>query len=368
MTAKIITIGLLIAICTGTLGADFFETPRRSDLILFAENERYGFLDIRTGSWAIPSQFDHAQEFSEGLAAVELKGKWGYIDETGKWQVKPQYVAAFPFNDGMAGVVISTGTVSYVTKTGDCVVTGDWHKWFSTYAPPSFAEGLGIYSADSRLGYVDREGKTVIAPRYEQAEPFSGGIAHVMLGGKWMWIDKTGQRRGDVTIDGQLRFAEGLASASLPVDASTHANVGHLYGYIGVNGQTMIEPRFISADGFSDGLAAVRGYEMTDGGMKASPIGYIDQTGHYVIEPRFNLGGRFSDGMAAVNVDGQWGYIDKTGAYIVRPQFKAAAPFVRGFAIVSTEKGIACIDTKGTIVWGPRSPQISTQRREAIRN
>ncbi len=38
-----------------------------------------GFVDS-TGKLVIPRQFDDAQDFSEGLAAVSVNSKWGYTE------------------------------------------------------------------------------------------------------------------------------------------------------------------------------------------------------------------------------------------------------------------------------------------------
>ncbi|WP_093795394.1 WG repeat-containing protein [Sporomusa acidovorans] len=37
-----------------------------------------------TGKVVIPAQFGDEDDFSEGLTAVMINGKWGFIDKTGK--------------------------------------------------------------------------------------------------------------------------------------------------------------------------------------------------------------------------------------------------------------------------------------------
>jgi translation initiation factor 6 (eIF-6) len=43
-------------------------------------NGKYGFIDTK-GNLVIPPVYDDAWHFSEGLARVEINGKWGYIDK-----------------------------------------------------------------------------------------------------------------------------------------------------------------------------------------------------------------------------------------------------------------------------------------------
>lgn len=54
---------------------------------IFGNNERYGYLDVRTGAVAIDPQFQYAGEFSEGLAPIRNLGEVGFIDTTGKLAV-----------------------------------------------------------------------------------------------------------------------------------------------------------------------------------------------------------------------------------------------------------------------------------------
>jgi hypothetical protein len=50
--------------------------------------------------------YEAADPFSEGLASVLVKGKWGYINKEGKMQVNPRYFASGVFSNGLAPVEI----------------------------------------------------------------------------------------------------------------------------------------------------------------------------------------------------------------------------------------------------------------------
>jgi hypothetical protein len=64
---------------------------------------KYGFID-NTGKMVIPPQYSGAEPFFEGLAAVTVARKRGYIDETGQMVIPPKYSWTFRFSEGLARV------------------------------------------------------------------------------------------------------------------------------------------------------------------------------------------------------------------------------------------------------------------------
>lgn len=100
---------------------------------------------------------------------------------------------------------------------------------------------------------------------------------------------------------------------------------GHrIYGYVDSHGRLAIEPAFLDARAFSEGLAAVQ---------VAGGWGYIDRDGRWVIPPRYSAAAPFAEGRAAVSDERRlWGYVDTTGRVVVPPRFKRASRFIDGRA------------------------------------
>ena len=46
---------------------------------------------------------------------------------------------------------------------------------------------------NGKVGYIDKTGKMVINPQWDNGWEFSEGLAQVQLDGKWGFIDKTGK-------------------------------------------------------------------------------------------------------------------------------------------------------------------------------
>ncbi|MGM0600107.1 MAG: WG repeat-containing protein [Candidatus Rifleibacteriota bacterium] len=88
-----------------------------------------GFIN-KKNNCVIDFVYSMTQEFSEGLAAVELSyddkregaGKWGYINTEEKLVVQPEYELAEPFYKGLGKVYLDTvGNEAYVNKKGELI-------------------------------------------------------------------------------------------------------------------------------------------------------------------------------------------------------------------------------------------------------
>jgi len=163
---------------------------------------KVGYID-RTCKMVINPQFDYADDFSEGLAGVNIGGirgkyglveggKWGYIDKSGKFVIMPQFDFAWDFSEGLAGVKIG-GKWGYIDKSGEIVIKPQF------YFALSFSEGLaGVCISkecpkEGKWGYIDKTGKIVIEPQFDDAKSFSEGLARVWIGDRMTYIDKTGK-------------------------------------------------------------------------------------------------------------------------------------------------------------------------------
>jgi hypothetical protein len=245
--------------------------------------------------------------FSEGLAAVQIKGQWGFVDKKGNEVIPLKFANAHGFSDGLARVNIG-GTVHGYLSRGDEVV--DY-----------IMEG-------GKEGYIDKSGKLSIESKFSWALSFDNGLAKVnrggtldqhgnIDGGKWGIIDKTGRLLAEPVYDSIADFEEGLAAVK----------VGQLWGFINAAGNLVIQPRFQDYCHFSEGLAAVH-----EGNHL---FGYIDMHGSYRIEQHFSVAGDFVEGLAPASSDGRnFGFIDKSGAWAIKPIYYMVDHFSEGFALI----------------------------------
>ena len=163
---------------------------------------------------------------------------------------------------------------------------------------PWVEDGVLIPVTDDtdRAGYADRTtGELVIPCRYQCVDPspFSGGIASVSL--EEEEYDETGNRACSVyfLIDEtgeEIPLPEGIFA--VPYEGAHDGRVmvadradanwyypddDALFGYADTQGNLVIEPRFISARPFADGLAAVQ-FPEGDWGL-IDPSGKVTERG-----------------------------------------------------------------------------------------
>lgn len=132
------------------------------------------------------------------------------------------------------------------------------------------------------------------------------------------------------------------------------------WGYIDVTGKFVVEPQFLTANVFSEGLARVRDNNFAStffdtngkivftvryfvvgdclngrilvGNGARGKVGYIDRKGNVIIPTQFDEGHPFSNDVARVKSNGKIGFIDKQGRNVIEARFVEASDFVDGLA------------------------------------
>ena len=119
-------------------GVAWIAKPLGEDsLVCYSDGEKRGYFNLYTGEVTIKPMYSHAWIFSDGLASVDDNGWIKFIDNTGK-VVIDNHTRYIPGMDG------------YVFHNGHCVI----HN-----------------KKGDRLGLMNKEGKTVLAPEYSSVEP-----------------------------------------------------------------------------------------------------------------------------------------------------------------------------------------------------
>jgi len=361
--SKSITNILLVIFISALFAVNAFgESPRGKQII----------------PYAIPPAFENATYFSEGLAAVKINHKWGFIDKTGKIVIEPQFnlwQAQFnsEFSDGLVAVNFNNGKDENFKQDGNNVGNIKWGfadkkgrlvippKFEGDYfQPPRFTEGLApvIFSSmfpgsqtfvgiGAKYGYIDKTGEYAIKPIYDKAINFQEGLAAVTIDEKQGFINNKGEIVIPLIYKLALPFKNGYAIVVK----------NEKYSFIDKSGNNPFSKEFDSLSEFSDGLA-----RFEEGGK----YGFIDMKGNVVIKPFITpgsvvdwfSGNEFSEGLCAVRFgydpnkkdefnNGKYGYINKIGKVVINPIFDGAKSFKSGKAVVEIDGKSFLIDKSG---------------------
>lgn len=226
-------------------------------------NGKYGFIN-KSGEQTIPMVYDDAISFSENLAFVRNKEKQGYIDSTGKIVIELKDVIGYPFCNGIAAISTPKYNVGYINKSGKTIINPTFEDLFF------FSEGLAKQGTN-RYGYIDTTGNFVIKPQFGECNDFHEGVAFVAF-----------------------------------VDIKHNC----IWGLINKEGNFIIKYKFSSICDFNEGLAAVQFNKK---------FGYIDKTGNFTIPLQFDTADSFKNGIAWATIikDNKYGFINKKGEFII---------------------------------------------------
>jgi hypothetical protein len=222
-----------------------------------------------------------------------------------------------------------------------------------------------LVNGTMKYGLIDRVGEYILEPKWEAVgDDYTEGPVPVKYEGLWGYMGEDGELMVDCVYTEAYAYSDSLA----------RVKKDGLYGYIDERGELAIECRYTSAADFSE----ERAFVATSGEMLNT---IIDQTGRtryvlmgdgssygeglaavrvdnkvYYIDQNFRIafelqpcafGGVFEEGIAVAESEGLYGYIDDSGAFSIEARFEEAQPFEEGLAAVRADGKWGFIDQTG---------------------
>jgi hypothetical protein len=305
----------------------------------------------------------------EQLLVVVQDGKYGYIDHAGKVVIRPQFIWAEDFWRGL-GTVYVCGQYLSIDSSGALLPLRI-----------TVHDRLEPKREGEKIGFVDDQGQFRVSPTFDDALPFSDGLAAIKSNGKWGFIDTSGHLVIQLKFSNAYYFREGVAVAQSEdsgdvlvdksgkilatefgfVDLVSEGRVPAVRdgksGYLDLQGKVVIPILYDAGRSFSDGLAAVE---------KNKKWGYIDRNGRNVIPFTFDEAGQFGNGLAPAKVGTRTGFINKSGVFSFDLPFSYAPGFLTGDEESNTlvaqadvsrfwtdDQKFGYVNTSGKVIWGP---------------
>jgi hypothetical protein len=125
------------------------------------------------GEYVFGKQFGFVEDFSEGMASVEVNGKWGFINRQGEMVVPAVYQRVKSFRNGLAVVANAKKKYGYIDKSGKVVIPFDYND------ANEFESGLAPVKKGKKFGFINLKNEMVIKPGFENAFPFQKEIVSI---------------------------------------------------------------------------------------------------------------------------------------------------------------------------------------------
>lgn len=302
------------------------------------KGEKYGIID-ETGTVAVNIQYDEIcthrmlyigwvsmhenseyfipqRMFSDGLVQVRQNDKWGFIDKSGNMIIEPQFDEVevdvrnrCAFNNGMAIVCLNDAYWLVDTKGRKI------YPFESSLLTFDKIKGdLIKYGNYRQCGILNEKTGEFSDPEFEDIKLYGDKLFAKEKGGLWGCIDDDGNYIIEPKFNDLGEIGKnGLIPASIAIEDTVK------YGYINLDCEFIIKPRYDNAKSFGDSEYAP---------VQINKLwGYIDTNGKKRVSPRFDDALPFSCGLAAVKENGKYGYMDDSNEIVIKCQFDNAYPF-----------------------------------------
>lgn len=352
---------------------------------IIIKGTKRGFIDGQTFQVVIEPQYEDAQNFYEGVAAVQKNGKWGYIDTKGNVVVDFKYESASPVKNGKAEVYeygkgifsISVGNkkkpsekeTTYQSKT----TRRKNVKYDFKYNPSG---GYQMVSSNRLYGFINpNNGEEIAAPIYDNARNFSEGMAAVCISASWGFINTDGKVVIPMKYDGVEDFKGGKATVykgdyTITIDKTgkeirkvkNKPNQKVVTPKYGLNKEEQTKSTLYTSSTVSNQSAHTKTtkrknvkYDIVSTPINGVSIVTINKrkglmdafTKEEIVTPVYDEVRHFSEGMAAVKLSTSWGYVDISGQVVIPLRFQEASPFIGGKAKVKYDGKYIYINKEG---------------------
>lgn len=169
------------------------------------KDSKVGYMNTQ-GKLVVPTIYDDMQDsedkydetwsepVSDGRILVAKNGKFGIIDTSNK-VIMPftnKYALIESFSEGMAPIMSKSGKWGFINTEGKEVIAPQYDGTDGNFGGYyGFSEGLAGMQKGNKWGYITKTGKVAVPFIYDEIRPFSEGLAGVLKGDEWGFIDGT---------------------------------------------------------------------------------------------------------------------------------------------------------------------------------
>jgi len=313
----------------------FLSACKTQQLAIIKLNDKFGCIDRKGNIVVQPTWNFILQGEKNKQILVEKDSLYGFIDSKGQIIIKPQYQDADLFSEGLAAVG-NGKKYGFINVKGDTVISFLFDETFM-----GFNNRLSDVTLNDSCGYIDKQGKIVVPLKYETCYPFMSAYAQVeTFDGDELLIDKKGKTYeiGEISKKQRLWIPREVYSGSFTTSTGQ--------GRKNNKGDTMVPPIYKATGNLSDNMYIVQD--------KLGKWGAFNNKGKLIVQPQFDELWHFYEGLANFKLNAKWGFVDKKGNVVIEPKFEYASQFTKGLAYAEINGKSGFINKKGTFIIEPK--------------
>jgi hypothetical protein len=150
------------------------------------DNDKWGLTDY-SGNVIIPLKYDYLDIADDDLFVIQQNRQFRFIDIHERALTKPYDSYFNPHRNGMARVELD-GKYGFIDRNYTEIIPVIYDD-----AAEDFSDDLVCAKLNGKWGYINKAGKTVLPFRFERAQNFAEGLAAVCHNGRWKFIDPAGK-------------------------------------------------------------------------------------------------------------------------------------------------------------------------------
>ena len=311
----------------------------------------------------------------ETLYPIRENGLWGYMNRAGDVVIEPQWDQAEPFEQGYAAVSISTGDheerVFIIDQEGRSILDPDWE----------YLSGDVFIDPETELcGYFDRKSGFLQEPAYEDLLPYGGTYAEFLIAARYSGTDEEAEPYSDESLlkYGAVRKSDGKIIIPFEYTGGDYDDVGSSEGYIllaneihGRTSDTAYGPEYHLFDQYGNEISFPDGIEpyslphegvltikrdLDENEKELHPSGWgqvfglAKPDGTIIVEPCYDYVFQANDGMVCFYQDHRNGWMDLSGVVKVPPIYHLwtdgplpQGSYANGYLVISDTDTQRCI-------------------------
>ena len=254
-------------------------------------------------------KYEYIGSLNDGrMRVLDFKGKYGYIDSNLTEVIPYVYDYVGTFCNGMSIVqkgkkygIIDTAGNELMPCEYDEIITGPWEPPSYNDAPvtpsESCLENYILVRKDTLRGVYDIKRRKLVVTNYQYLKQYRYKEQPYRLISKGRYVGLAFQS-GEIALPIKYNNIWPIQENRIPIEYNKK------WGFLDSNLQEQIDCIYDGANGFNNGLAAIK---------KDGKWGYINRNGQEIIAPQFDEAYYFANGVAPVVINGKYGLIDKTG-------------------------------------------------------